>query len=166
MCKEPERRRCIIHTGGVPCAGGACTIFHHENSVTKPLLSTILLHSYGTAACLLVNVNASSNARYHGPYSYTPLPPLSSSIPICTGDSGNSCFALLLPPASSFSRVALPPVSLVLLLEWVSVQCPSIQKPTPIFGRSLLSCLLAVGGLHVQLVLFAGGVGRVVAGLS
>ena len=145
MCKEPERRRCIIHTGGVPCAGGACTIFHHENSVTKPLLSTILLHSYGKAACLLVNVNASSNARYHCPYSYTPLPPLSSSIPICTGDSGNSCFALLLPPASSFSRVALPPVSLVLLLESVSVLVLCAEGKPRLVCLSLLSCLFAVG---------------------
>lgn len=108
----------VYHVHEAPCA-----VFHTENSVTKPLGSTIMLHSYGTAACLLVNVNASSNAQYHCPYSYTPLPPLSSSIPICTGDSGNSCFALLLPPASSFSRVALPPVSLVLLLVRVSVQC-------------------------------------------
>ena len=45
-----------------------------------------------------------------------PLPPLSSSIPIVTGASGNSSFALALLFVSSFSRTAWPPTSFVLLL--------------------------------------------------
>ena len=52
----------VYHVHEAPCA-----VFHHENFVAMPLLSTILLYSYGTAACL--TVIASSNAQYHRSYS-------------------------------------------------------------------------------------------------
>lgn len=46
-----------------------------------------------------------------------PLPPLSSSIPIVTGASGNSFFAFALLFVSSFWRTAWPPTSFVLSLR-------------------------------------------------
>ena len=100
-----------------------------------PPLSTILLHYNDTATTpdLLA--------------SYTPLPPLSSSIPICTCDSGNSCFALLLLFTSSFSRVALPPTSFFLSLQKIVSINPLVHKPSKLCGSkptySLASLLLA-----------------------
>jgi hypothetical protein len=102
-------------TGGRDRIQTPCIISRNENSVTMPPLSTSMIHCFRTSSCLVAN--ASSNTQHQYPHPYTPFPPLSSSIPICTGDSGNSCFALLLLFTSSFSRVALPPTSFFLSLQ-------------------------------------------------
>jgi hypothetical protein len=156
-----ERR---AFTGGSDRIQTPCIISRNENSVTMPPLSTSMIHCFRTSSCLVVN--ASSNTQHQYPHPYTPLPPLSSSIPICTGDSGNSCFALLLLFTSSFSRVALPPTSFFLSLQRSSA---SLLLYAILKLCDLLSRLLAVGRLHVQLVLFASsvvGVGDLAFGLA
>lgn len=72
-----------------------------------------------------------------------PLPPLSSSIPIVTGASGNSFFAFALLFVSSFWRTAWPPTSFVLSLR-PNISMSSEQRMAGGAAYSLADTLLSV----------------------
>jgi hypothetical protein len=130
------------------------TVFHPENSAKKPHLSTIMIQRYGTAAHANVDTGC-----------LLPLHALTTPLILHTNLHRRLRELLL--------RLALA-VHLVLLAGRVATSvlgsAPSlnISINPPLHDRRsrgnpsyLLSRLLAVGGLHIQLVLFAGGVGRV-----
>jgi hypothetical protein len=66
---------------------------------------------------------------------------------------------LVLLARSITAYILLPAPSIHISTKHPSTNVPAHNKiPAPRFGLSLLLCLLAVGRLHVQQVLFAGGV--------
>jgi hypothetical protein len=136
------------------------TVSHPEDFVTKPPLSTIFLHYGDTPACLVVNPRTDLQFHYTLTRPYHPSRPPYQSAPATPGTPASPC-SCCSPRPSRGSHYRRRP-SFCPFKDRQHQSSLLLHSPqSRVVPSYLLSRLLAVGRLHIQLVLFAGGVCRV-----